>query len=205
MERLKRLSKSLYLLDLMFLLSACSNHKSASPLYGEWQMIDWNGEGKPALDISLTFKNHGKYQDSRSEDAIWYYEYIEPDSLILFHHGLYEERYKILSLSNDTLVLQLSESIIHAEENGNEVSDNYVDGNNPKYTFIRITTQQTGTLVQYRDTLIGRFNGIDIDTLICEPIDSLSPLEDDLFGGSISHGKFTQQMELSKTLSLTAQ
>lgn len=28
-------------------------------------------------------------------------------------------------------------------------------------------------LCQYRDTLIGKFNSIDIDTLICEPLDSL--------------------------------
>lgn len=27
---------------------------------------------------------------------------------------------------------------------------------------------------QYRDTLVGRFNGIDIDTLICEPMDSIN-------------------------------
>lgn len=39
------------------------------------------------------------------------------------------------------------------------------------------------TLAQYRDTLIGRFNGIDIDTLICEPIDSLSPIEYGRYGG----------------------
>lgn len=31
------------------------------------------------------------------------------------------------------------------------------------------------SLAQYRDTLIGRFNGTDIDTLICEPMDSLNP------------------------------
>lgn len=31
------------------------------------------------------------------------------------------------------------------------------------------------SLAQYRDTLIGNFNGIDIDTLICEPMDSLNP------------------------------
>lgn len=30
-------------------------------------------------------------------------------------------------------------------------------------------------LTQYRDTLIGKFNGSDIDTLICEPMDSLNP------------------------------
>lgn len=38
------------------------------------------------------------------------------------------------------------------------------------------------SLAQYRDTIIGKFNGIETDTLISEPIDSLSPLEDDLFG-----------------------
>lgn len=42
---------------------------------------------------------------------------------------------------------------------------------------------QKESFAQYRDTIIGKFNGIEIDTLISEPIDSLSPLEDDLFGG----------------------
>lgn len=37
-------------------------------------------------------------------------------------------------------------------------------------------------LAQYRDTLIGKFNGIDVDTLICEPIDSLSTYEEP-YGG----------------------
>lgn len=122
---------------MIMLFSACSNPKSASHLYGEWQMIDWNGEGKPTLDITLTFQNNGKYQDSRSEDAIWNYEYFEPDSLILFHHGLYEERYRILSLSSDTLVLRLSESIIHVEDNGKEISDSYGGVSYSQYTFIR--------------------------------------------------------------------
>lgn len=47
----------------------------------------------------------------------------------------------------------------------------------------RCETEQTDSLAQYRDTIIGRFNGIDIDTLICEPIDSLSPKEDGTYGG----------------------
>lgn len=45
------------------------------------------------------------------------------------------------------------------------------------------TPTDNHSLAQYRDTIIGKFNGIETDTLICEPIDSLSPLEDDLFGG----------------------
>jgi len=45
------------------------------------------------------------------------------------------------------------------------------------------STHIDDSLAQYSDTLIGRFNGIDIDTLISEPIDSLSPLEDGQYGG----------------------
>lgn len=36
----------------------------------------------------------------------------------------------------------------------------------------RCGTEQTESLAQYRDTIIGRFNGIDIDTLIVEPTDT---------------------------------
>ena len=39
---------------------------------------------------------------------------------------------------------------------------------------------QLDSLVQYRDTIVGKFNGIDIDTLICEPIGKL--IKDELFG-----------------------
>lgn len=28
-------------------------------------------------------------------------------------------------------------------------------------------------MAQYRDTIVGKFNGVDIDTLICEPIDTI--------------------------------
>ncbi len=36
------------------------------------------------------------------------------------------------------------------------------------------------SLAQYRDTIVGKFNGIEIDTLICEPAGKL--IKDDLFG-----------------------
>lgn len=44
-------------------------------------------------------------------------------------------------------------------------------------------SQSVDSLAQYRDTIIGRFNGIEIDTLIYEPIDSLSSKEDGTYGG----------------------
>lgn len=36
-------------------------------------------------------------------------------------------------------------------------------------------SRESDNLAQYRDTLIGNFNGLEIDTLICEPMDSLNP------------------------------
>ena len=120
----------------IIVLSACSNSKSELPIHGEWQMIDWNGE-MPMLDIFLSFQQNGEYYDSSSEDAIWNYEYFSPDSLILFHHGFYEERYRILNATNDTLVIRLSESIFHTEENGMEVASRYDDNTHPQFIFIR--------------------------------------------------------------------
>lgn len=34
---------------------------------------------------------------------------------------------------------------------------------------------ESDPLAQYKDTLIGNFNGLEIDTLICEPMDSITP------------------------------
>lgn len=36
-------------------------------------------------------------------------------------------------------------------------------------------SKESDNLAQYRDTLIGNFDGLEIDTLICEPMDSLNP------------------------------
>lgn len=115
-------------------LCSCISHES--PLHGEWQMINWNGE-KPLLDIYYNFKNNGEYTDSRSDDAIWNYKYIAPDSLILYHHGTYEERYKILTLSGDSLIIELSESLFHTEENGKEISAEYGENKSKIFKFIR--------------------------------------------------------------------
>lgn len=119
---------------LCLFLSACSN--TQSHLFGEWQMIDWNGD-KPSVDIFYNFKHNGEYTDSRSDDAIWNYKYIEPDSLVLYHHGAYEERYKIVALTSDSLIMELSESSFHAEDDGKEVAIEYSNGVPQTFKFIR--------------------------------------------------------------------
>lgn len=121
---------------LILLLSGCSNSQLEIPLYGKWMMIDWNGE-KPLSDISYYFNENGEYTDSRSDDAIWNYKYIEPDSLVLYHHGAYEERYKIVALTSDSLIMELSESLFHAEDDGKEVAIEYSNGESQTFKFIR--------------------------------------------------------------------
>lgn len=118
-----------------FLRSCYYNHKPESNLYGNWCLVD-------SCDMSnnhiLTFDLNGKYYDSNTGSEAWNYEFIEPDSLILSHHVFYEERYKILNLTKDSLTIRLSESIFHAVDMGEEVEAPYGDGSTPIYTYIRI-------------------------------------------------------------------
>lgn len=126
---------------LTWLLRSCYyNHKPESVLYGNWNKVD-------TCDICsshiLTFDWNGKYYDSNTGSEAWNYQFIEPDSLILYHHALYEERYKILNLTEDSLTIKLSESIFHAVDKGEETESPYGDGSMPTYTYTRINHRTT--------------------------------------------------------------
>ena len=119
---------------LKWLLRSCYyNHKPESVLYGNWSKVD-SDDGYN--DHILTFDWYGQYCNSNI--GVWNYKYIEPDSLILYHHGLYEERYKILNLTEDSLTIKLSESIFYAVDKGEETEAPYGDGSMPTYTYTRI-------------------------------------------------------------------
>ena len=117
------------------LRSCYYEHKPESVLYRNWNMVD-------TCDIcsnhTLTFDWHGEYYDSNTDNVVWNYQFIEPDSLILYHHAFYEERYKIVNLKEDTLTIKLSENIFHAVDMGKEIEAQYGDGTTPIYTYISI-------------------------------------------------------------------
>lgn len=125
---------TLVVLFIIICRSCYYNHRPESVLYGEWEKVDsedgYNGH-------TLTFDWNGVYNDSNTGKEIWNYQFIEPDSLILFHHAFYEERYKILKLTPDTLIIRLSENIFHALDNGKEIEHDYSCGRQPIYTYIR--------------------------------------------------------------------
>ena len=123
---------------LTWLLRSCYyDQKPESDLYGNWEMVDSCSLGNNPI---LTFDWNGEYYDSNTGSETWNYQFIEPDSLILFHHAFYEERYKILNLSEDTLTVRLSESIFHTVDMGEEIEAPYGDGSTPIYTYIRHKT-----------------------------------------------------------------
>lgn len=128
-------------LCLLFMTSC--NGRYEKPLYaliGNWSSTD-------TCDVCnnqiLTFDWNGKYYDSNTGSETWNYQFIEPDSLILYHHALYEERYKILNLTEDTLTIRLSESIVNLSENGKDIEAPYGDGSMPTYTYTRINHRTT--------------------------------------------------------------
>lgn len=126
---------------LIWLLRSCYyNHKPESVLYGNWSKVDTCDMCSNQI---LTFDWNGKYYDSNTGSEAWNYQFIEPDSMILYHHGLYEERYKILNLSEDSLTIKLSESIFHAVDKGEEIEAPYGDGSMPTYTYTRINYKTT--------------------------------------------------------------
>ena len=119
-----------------WLLRSCYyEHKPESVLYGNWEMVD---TCEICNKLFITFDWNSKYYDSNTGSEAWNYEFIEPDSLILYHHGLCEERYKILNISEDSLTIKLSESIFHAVDKGEEIEASYGDGSMPTYTYTRI-------------------------------------------------------------------
>lgn len=115
----------------MLCRSCYYEHKPESVLYGEWEKVDSEG----GYNGVLIFDWDGEYHSS--DNVIWNYEFIEPDSLILYHHGLYEERYNILKLTEDTMTVRMSQFIFHAVDNGNETEADYSGGEQPIYTYIR--------------------------------------------------------------------
>lgn len=126
---------------LTLLLRSCYyNSKPESVLYGNWEVVDTCDVYNKHI---LTFDWNGEYYDSNTGNETWNYEFIETDSLILYHHAFYEERYKILNLTEDTLTIKLSESIFHAVDMGEEIEAPYGDGSTPIYTYIRINHNTT--------------------------------------------------------------
>ena len=124
-----------YLIMLVLsLIYSCENKKQSvsidNLIVGKWKIVEYGSGYVNALD-TLGFYKNGK-ADCPPETGEFTYRLIKPDSLIIYNKGFGEQHYKILKLSNDSLIKQLRRQRIYADS-----IDELVSGEIEKY--IRIT------------------------------------------------------------------
>ena len=126
-----------YLIILVLsLIYSCENKKQSvsidNLIVGKWRMVEYGSSYVNALDTLCFYKN-GK-ADCPPETGEFTYHLIKPDSLIVYNKGFGEQHYKILKLSNDSLIKQLRRQRIYADS-----IDELVSGEIEKY--IRVTNE----------------------------------------------------------------
>ena len=126
-----------YLIMLVLsLIYSCENKKQSvsidNLIVGKWKIVEYGSSYVNALD-TLGFYKNGK-ADCPPETGEFTYRLIKPDSLIIYNKGFGEQHYKILKLSNDSLIKQLRRQRIYADS-----IDELVSGEIEKY--IRVTNE----------------------------------------------------------------
>lgn len=99
-------------------------------IVGKWRMVEYGSSYVNALD-TLSFYRSGK-ADCQPEMGEFTYRLIKPDSLIIYNKDFGEQHFKILKLSNDSLIKRISRQKIYADS-----IDELVNGEIEKY--IRVT------------------------------------------------------------------
>ena len=116
------------------LIYGCGNKQQLAPLdsliVGKWQMVEYAGGSVNALD-TISFCENGK-MDYPFETGDFTYRFITSDSLAIYNRSFGEQHYKILKLSNDSLIMKIRRQRIYADK-----IDEIVNGEIEKY--IRVT------------------------------------------------------------------
>ena len=118
----------------LLLVYSCGNKQQSvsidNLIIGKWRMVEYGSGYVNALD-TISFYENGK-MDYPFEAGEFTYRLIKPDSLIIYNKGFGEQHYKILKLSNDSLIKQIRRQRIYADS-----IDEPVNGEIEKY--IRVT------------------------------------------------------------------
>ena len=120
-----------YLIMLVLsLIYSCENKKQSvsidNLIVGKWKIVEYGSGYVNALD-TLGFYKNGK-ADCPPETGEFTYYLIKPDSLIIYNKGFGEQHFKILKLSNDSLIKQIRRQRIYADS-----IDKPVNGEIEKY------------------------------------------------------------------------
>ena len=91
----------------LLLIWSCDNKQQSvsidNLIVGKWKIVEYGGGCVNALD-TLSFYKNGK-ADCPPETGEFTYHLIKPDSLIIYNKSFGEQHFKILKLSNDSLIL----------------------------------------------------------------------------------------------------
>ncbi len=113
----------IYLITLMILCAfGCgSKHESNKSdnltrhrdiLIGKWLLVEYDSVKS---NDTIFFHAEDSFYRILNEAGEWSYKYINPDSLIIYNKDFGEQRYRIIKLSSDSLILQLKENIIYRD------------------------------------------------------------------------------------------
>ncbi|WP_289566854.1 hypothetical protein [Phocaeicola barnesiae] len=101
----------------LLLIWSCDNKQQSvsidNLIVGKWEMVEYGSGYVNALD-TLGFYKNGK-ADCPPETGKFTYRLIKPDSLIIYNKGFGEQHYKILKLSNDSLIKQIRRQRIYTD------------------------------------------------------------------------------------------
>lgn len=120
----------------LLLIWSCDNKQQSvsidNLIVGKWKIVEYGSGYVNALD-TLSFYKNGKV-DRPPETCEFTYRFITSDSLAIYNKGFGEQHFKILKLSNDSLIKQLRRQRIYADS-----IDELVSGEIEKY--IRVTNE----------------------------------------------------------------
>ncbi|MCR8875269.1 MULTISPECIES: hypothetical protein [Bacteroidales] len=132
---MKQMKFSFIMLALLLVCSCGNKQQSVSIdnlIVGKWKIVEYGGGYVNALD-TLDFYKNGK-ADCPPETGEFTYRLVKSDSLIVCNKGIGEQHFKILKLSNDSLIKQIRRQRIYADS-----IDELVNGEIEKY--IRVTNE----------------------------------------------------------------
>ena len=84
-------------------------------LIGKWLLVEYASIKSVNSNDIITFLAGGGFYRTLNESGEWSYKYINPDSLIIYNKNFGEQRFRIIKLSNDSLILQLKENVIYGD------------------------------------------------------------------------------------------
>lgn len=92
-------------------------------LIGKWLLVEYDTIKPAKLNDTIFFYAEGSFYRTLNESGEWSCKYINPDSLIIYNKNFGEQRFRIIKLSNDSLILQLKENVIYGDTAYNGASD----------------------------------------------------------------------------------